>query len=618
MMLTDKFVALTLKTCCGIVLLAGAVSCEDTGNVEVETPAPRLISIVPGTGYVGCTAIISGEYFSEVPEENIVTVDGTEVPVEAAARNRLTLTMPQHELGDVEVAVTVNGQKAPTVLDFTYAELPEFVVNVAGINPQSGYAGDEIVITGENFDTDPDKNKVTFGGVEAEVIKATRNSLRVKAPEHERGRVDVTVEVDGKTSSTYFIYVELMIESVSPSSGAEGVEVTIRGEGFSDVPAENKVTINGVAAAVKSSSMNELVVVMPDNPEGTYPFVITVGERTVRGGEFSYSGCWRVETVLGVPSGVTGTVEGTGTSARLWFAQDIVPDGKDNYMITIRAGGQGAASEYALYQMTSDYGFSKLINDKGSALLVDSHPWGADMDSNGTLYVAAKATGKLLSYSNSNLTDYTVSGLTTAGMNPMDVQVDKEDNIYLLLRGNGSAGTEKVVKIKDNTVQETYVISGGKLYHTILLSYDESKLFLFGNGSGDIRMIDLTNKMQSVIAGTGTQYADAASYTDGTPGNPFSATLGATEGAICDEDGTIYFSEIKGVVREFKPASDGDYTKGTITTIAGKAFENSPKDGLSTSARFNYPNGMCFAPDGRTIYMLDGTNNSTLRKIYYR
>ena len=158
MMLTDKFVALTLKTCCGIVLLAGAVSCEDTGNVEVETPAPRLISIVPGTGYVGCTAIISGEYFSEIPEENIVTVDGTEVPVEAAARNRLTLTMPQHELGNVEVAVTVNGQKAPTVLDFTYAELPEFVVNVAGINPQSGYAGDEIVITGENFDLK--KNKV--------------------------------------------------------------------------------------------------------------------------------------------------------------------------------------------------------------------------------------------------------------------------------------------------------------------------------------------------------------------------------------------------------------------------------------------------------------------------
>ena len=612
-MLTDKFVALTLKTCFVMALLAGVVSCEETGNVEVETPAPRLISIVPGTGYVGCTAIISGEYFSEVPEENIVTVDGTEVPVETAARNRLTLTMPQHELGNVEVAVTVNGQKAPAVLDFTYSELPEFVVNVAGINPQSGYVGDEIVITGENFDLNPDNNRVTFGGVEAEVVKATRNSLRVIAPEHERGRVEVTVEVDGKSAMTYFTYVELMIESVSPASGAEAVEVTIRGEGFSDVPAENNVTINGVAAAVKTSSMNELVVIVPDNPEGTYPFVITVGERTVTGGEFSYSGCWRVETVLGVPSGVTGNVEGTGTAARLWYAQDIVPDNNGNYMITIRS-----SKEFALYRMTGDYTFTKLVNNSDNALLNGAHPWGADIDSKGTLYFAAKATGKLLACaSDGTLSEYSVSGLTMTGMNPMDVQIDSEDNIYLLLRGN-SSGNGKVAKIKDGTVLETYDLSGMKLYETLLLSHDETRLFLFGNGSGNIRMIDLETGKNTVIAGTGTKYTNASTYTDGTPGNPLTATLDSTEGAVCTEDGTIYFSEIKGVVREFRPGPGGDYAAGTITTIAGKAFEQSSQDGLSTSARFAYPNGMCFAPDGRTIYMLDGTSNSTLRKIYYR
>ena len=614
MMLTDKFVALTLKTCSVMALLAGAVSCEDTGNVEVETPAPRLISIVPGTGYVGCTAIISGEYFSEVLEENIVTVDGTEVPVEAAARNRLTLTMPQHELGNVEVAVTVNGQKAPTVLDFTYAELPEFVVNVAGINPQSGYIGDEIVITGENFDTDPDKNKVTFGGVEAEVIKATRNSLRVIAPEHERGRVEVTVAVDGKTSSTYFTYVELMIESVSPSSGAEGVEVTIRGEGFSDVPAENNVTINGVAAAVKSSSMNELVVVVPDNPEGTYPFVITVGERTVTGGEFSYSGSWWVETVLGVPSGVLGNVEGTGTSARLCFAQDIVPDNDGNYMITIRS-----PKEFALYRMTGDYTFTKLVNNSDNALLNASYPWGADIDSKGTLYFAAKGTGLFAYASDGTLSEYAVSGLTMTEMNPMDVQIDSEDNIYLLLRGSSAAGNGKVVRIKDGTVLETYDLSGMKQYEALLLSHDGTKLFLFCSNAGNIRMIDLATGENKVIAGTGTQHSNAATYTDGTPGNPFAATLNVVEGAVCAEDGTIYFNDANGkTVREFKPGPGGDYTTGTITTIAGKAYDNKAQDGLSTSARFVYPAGMCFAPDGRTIYMLDGTGNSTLRKIYYR
>ena len=613
MKLIDKFVALTLKTSSVMALLAGAVSCEDTGNVEVETPAPRLISIVPGTGYVGCTAIISGEYFSEIPEENIVTVDGTEVPVEAAARNRLTLTMPQHELGNVEVAVTVNGQKAPTVLDFTYAELPEFVVNVAGINPQSGYAGDEIVITGENFDTDPDKNKVTFDGVEAEVIKATRNSLRVKAPEHERGRVEVIVEVDGKTSSTYFTYVELMIESVSPASGAEGVEVTIRGEGFSDDPAGNSVTINGVAAAVKSASLNELVVIVPDNPEGTYPFVITVGERTVTGGEFSYSGCWRVETVLGVPSGVTGNVEGTGTAARLWFAQDIVLKQDGNYMLTLRN------KDHGIYQMTGDYTFTKLVNNSDNALLNGAHPWGADIDSKGTLYFTAKATGKLLAYaSDGTLSEYAVSDLTITGMNPMDVQIDNEDNIYLLLRGNSAAGNGKVVRIKDGTVLETYDLSSMNTYETLLLSHDETRLFLFSSASANIRMIDLSTGENTVIAGTGTKHTNASTYTDGTPGNPLTATMNLTEGAVCTEDGTIYFSDIQGVVREFRPGPGGDYTTGTITTIAGKAYETSPKDGLGTNARFKYPNGMCLGPDGKTIYMLDGNDNSTLRKIYYR
>ena len=131
-------------------------------------------------------------------------------------------------------------------------------------------------------------------------------------------------------------------------------------------------------------------------------------------------------------------------------------------------------------------------------------------------------------------------------------------------------------------------------------------------------MIDLATGENTVIAGTGTKYTDASTYTDGTPGNPLTATLDSTEGAVCTEDGTIYFSEIKGVVREFRPGPGGDYAAGTITTVAGKVYEiDSQEDGLSTSARFAYPNGMCLAPDGRTIYMLDGTTSSTLRKIYY-
>lgn len=594
--------------------MCGAVACNDGNGITEQPRAPRLISIVPRTGYAGCTAIISGNFFSGNTSENIVTVDGEQIPVTASTDNRLTLTMPEHELGDVEVAVSVAGRDAETVLKFTYSTLPEIVMSVSSIQPSSGFAGDRLVISGENFSTFPADNKVTFGGVAAEVVKATQNTLEVIAPEHARGNVEVVVTVNGKSSGTSFRYVELLIESNLPVSGAEGVEVTIKGEGFSATPTDNAVSINGVTALVKSASPEELVVIVPDNPEGTYPFVVNTGGRTVTGGEFTYSGCWRVETVLGVTSGVTGNVDGTGVDARLWYAQDIVLKKDGSYLMTLRQ------KDHGIYSMTADYSFRKLVNQGDDALLNVAYPWGCALDSKETLYFAAKNTGKLLTYTSDGvLGEYAIADLTTKGMNPMDVVIDREDNIYLLLRGSSSAGNGKVVKIKDHSVLQTYDLAGMKLYESLLLSYDGSRIFLFGNGTGDMRMIDLATGDIKVIAGTGVKYSNADTYTDGTPGDPMTATFNLSEGGVCFEDGTIIFGEAAAAtLREFKPGEGGDYTKGTITTIAGTAYQKTPADGMSSSARFNYPNGMCIAQDGRTIYMLDGTSNATLKKIYYR
>lgn len=601
-------------------VLAGAAACEEAGNVETEKPAPRLISIVPGTGYVGCTAIISGEYFSEVPEENVVTVDGVTVPVTAATRNRLTLTMPEHELGDVLVGLTVNGKEASTTLKFTYAELPELVMTVSGINPEKGYAGDEVVISGENFSLKSSDNKVTFDGVVAQIVKVTQNTIKVIAPEHARGKVEVKVEVDGKTSSTWFTYVELMIESNTPVSGAEGVEVTITGEGFSEKPAENTVTVNGVPAAVKSASATELVVVMPDNPEGTYPFEIKVGDRTASGGTFTYQGCWRIETVMGVPAGVSANVEGNGTGARLWYGQDLALKKDGTFLMSFRQRDHG------VFSMSQDYTFKKLYTQADNKELLDGQfPWGCALDSQENLYIAAKGgKGMLLMYSAAGvLSECVIEGVTPGGMNPMDVVVDKNDNIYLLLRGNTTVngGNGKIYRIKEGKLVQTYDLAGKGLNESMLLNADGTKLFVFPQGTApvNIHMIDTASGDITAIAGTGAKHANAGTYTDGTPGDPFSVTLNMCEGSVMMADGTIIFNDAPaGTIREFKPGPGGDYTKGTITTIAGKAYERKHADGLSTAARFAYPCGMSFASDGKTIYMLDGTGNSTVRKIYYK
>ena len=101
----------------GIALVCACASCQETGTISPDRPAPRLISIVPQTVWNGCTAIISGTGFSENAEENIVTVDGIVVPAKVATTNRLTIVMPEHEIGKVKIAVTVGNKAANVELD---------------------------------------------------------------------------------------------------------------------------------------------------------------------------------------------------------------------------------------------------------------------------------------------------------------------------------------------------------------------------------------------------------------------------------------------------------------------------------------------------------------------
>jgi sugar lactone lactonase YvrE len=199
----------------------------------------------------------------------------------------------------------------------------------------------------------------------------------------------------------------------------------------------------------------------------------------------------------------------------------------------------------------------------------------------------------------------------------MKVLIDKSDNMYVLVRA--TAGQGFVIKVKDGQVLKTWNLNqASKIYEMMCFNTDETKIFVFGNDSGDIQLIDVNADAPVRIAGTGAMHTDASTYTDGTPGQPLTATLRQCEGCICAADGTIYFSEIKGTVRTFTPDENGDYSKGTISTIVGQPYVTVVKDGVGTAATFYYPAGLCLAPDGKTLYMIDGTGNGTVRKIFYK
>ncbi len=56
---------------------------------------------------------------------------------------------------------------------------------------------------------------------------------------------------------------QVAIIEFTPKRGPVGTSVTIQGTGFSATPAENAVTVNGVAAAVGSATATELVATVP-------------------------------------------------------------------------------------------------------------------------------------------------------------------------------------------------------------------------------------------------------------------------------------------------------------------------------------------------------------------
>ena len=329
----------------------------------------------------------------------------------------------------------------------------------------------------------------------------------------------------------------------------------------------------------------------------------------VLGGEF-IDGQWEVDKIIGKFSGTDQDLEGIGENAQMINPQDIVlaPDG--SYWITVR-------NVHSIWKMTvqgTQYTLSRMVVTNSNDLLKESFPWGGDFDSSGKFYVALKGKGKVVTYTaGGSVEEYPISGAASLS-NVMKVLVGNNDLLYVFARVSADNGV--VYEVEDGVVKRQWRLTTS-LYETMCFNADESALFVFPNNSGNIMMINLSDGTTTHVAGTGVHPTDKKYYTDGIPGYPHTTTIGTVEGAICAPDGTIYFSDNSArTIRKFYPDSKGDYSKGTIETVAGKVWNSTACDGVGLSAAFAYPSGVALAPDG-TLYVIDGTNMGTVRKISY-
>ena len=588
---------------------------EDSGKQEAK--APVVTKIQPSSGYAGDVATITGENFSATAAENKVVVGAAEAEVREATATTLKIVLPENPEGKAAVKVTVNGKSSKEEVSFTYLKVV-LPMSVSGIAPAEAKIGDEVVISGENFGTDPSAVSVLFGEAVAEIKSITETAITVIVPEG-MGEVAVLVLKGDETSEpqlfTYQFDRVITVDEVSPVMITAGDEVTVVGTGFSDNIEDVTVLFGEKEATVTVSGEDGIKFDVPAGLENLkdYEFTIKVsGAAPVTAGpvRFYQVAKYKVECVLGnFTSGTSTNIEGVGLEANIAMPECMALNPAGTEIWVTSRGGNGpyhgiervSLSNYEMHMVADN---SKIGNGK--------YPWGGAFNSKGEFHVCLKATGAYGKIVDGNWTEYSIlkeDGTTKAAAVPMNCVFDSADNMYISNRD-----AKEVVVAYDGKYVKTYSGSPTGIY-TIAFNPAKTVLAIGCNGGYKFSLLDVESGTYTVVAGSGTK-PTSSNFTDGDAGNPLTATIGAMCGIYWDNDGCIYFNDQTSLTfRVIIPGVGGDYSKGVVKTLAGQPFAGGCVDGDGLSeVKFRAQGMLTKDPATGAFYVADGGSHR-IRKV---
>ncbi len=151
---------------------------------------------------------------------------------------------------------------------------------ITDFNPKSGIWGDEITISGANFDANNlSNNSVNFGSSSANIIEVSDSTINVEVPS-DLIQIETKIEVIVSSSSILlsdpFKLNGPEAISFSPSEVSVGDTVTLSGKNFHPLIINNIVTIGGKTSMVFSASSESLEVGVPVLNPGEYDINLSV------------------------------------------------------------------------------------------------------------------------------------------------------------------------------------------------------------------------------------------------------------------------------------------------------------------------------------------------------
>ncbi|MDR6944219.1 IPT/TIG domain-containing protein [Mucilaginibacter pocheonensis] len=614
-----------------------------------------ISKISPANGTAGAHIRVSGSGFSSTSGPAVVTINGKTTQIVSASDTLLVVEVPAN-VGTGQVKVSVNG-KDVTGQNFKYQ-----IINA--IKPLTGGKGTIVRVDGDGFENTIAGNTIDFNGKQAVVKEAAVDHIIVVAPDAvQTGPLSVTINGQKIVGPVFTVVPLPVIQTVTPLSGPAGTIMTIVGTTFSNIVAENKVTINGVAIPVTSATATKLTLTIPGGT-GNGKVVVSVNEQAVQGPDFKDQSLG--VTALTPASGLAGThviISGLGfntaagqnkvtfngvaaivVSATVSSLEVIAPQGLTTGPVKVTSNGVDAfaPSDFqraGVITLAGGPGNSslELVSYRSGSLAVDGkgNVYVIEVEKNRIKKIATNGTVTLFAGSPTGERGYAEGqgdkALFNLGANP-GMDIDEHDNLYV------SDGT-KVRKITPQGMVSTFVSNLGTINK---MAFDETGiLYVMGSFNGAWRIDKEGNRSAvSILAsqddsrpapyngfiykvGNEGYYIDAfnlatSAMTYRWVGGNFGssdgigsgASLGSLNGLVSDRAGTIYISEAYNrAIRKINIATR------EVTTIVQFA-QGANVDGAFNQVKSGSLGDITMDRQGN-IYFIDMTNNA-VRKIFLK
>ena len=325
-----------------------------------------------------------------------------------------------------------------------------------------------------------------------------------------------------------------------------------------------------------------------------------------------------VSTLAGL-AGVSGSADGTGSSARFYQPQGVAVDSAGNVYVA-------DTGNYTIRKITPAGVVTTLAGSAGNSGSTDAtgssarfyEPEGIAVNSAGTLiYVAdtwnhtirqVTSAGAVTTLAGSagNYGTNDGTGSSAQFYQPQGVAVDGAGNVYV-----GDTGNQTIRKVTSAGVVTTLAGSAGNygsadgtgtgaaFWNPQGVALDSAtNLYVADSFNNTIRKVTPAGVV-TTLAGTAGSFGSA----DGTGA---AARFWQPQGVAVDSAGNVYVADsANGTIREIASGA-------VVTTLAGSASTGSA-DGTGSSARFYWPSGAAVDSSGNS-YVAD-TGNGTIRTV---